>query len=260
MSDSNSHESCLIIYDLQQGLDPRSTADLFSNAIWVGEKTVSGHDCFVLRVDTKDDLLRARSSSRAEVVRHTMWGCFSQKTGLLVQIEDRHLLKIQGGVDDKETILWETNMESSLGDYRTIDGVNIAHSGRTSASLLRFGGGADEVSGRSKSLMEETWEIEEVDFNIVGLSMECFLAPADLKDQPLQGKPVNKEQKMEKRGSRDVSGKNNDACPLTLSGVKAQGGATAWFGPVRVMAINSEEPEDPEGRNRLGIAVMHERP
>ena len=29
--------------------------------------------------------------------------------------------------------------------------------------------------------MEESWTIEEVDFNIKGLSLDCFLPPADLK-------------------------------------------------------------------------------
>lgn len=31
--------------------------------------------------------------------------------------------------------------------------------------------------------MEEVWAIEEVDFNIKGLSMDCFLPPADLKKE-----------------------------------------------------------------------------
>lgn len=177
-------------------------------------------------------------------MRHITWGYFSQKTGLLVQIEDNHLLKIHGD-GDKKTVFWETNMESSLSDYRTIEGVNIAHSGRTSASLLRFGG-ANEGSGRTKSLMEETWEIKEVDFNIVGLSMDCFLPPADLKDQPLD-KKANKEQKMEKKLSRDVLEKSNYAHPLTLSGVKVQGGASAWFGPVRVMAVDSDSDTAQDG-------------
>ncbi|XP_078181101.1 uncharacterized protein LOC144574881 [Carex rostrata] len=215
-----------------QGLDPRSTADLFSDAVWVGEKTISGQDCFILRVDTKADSLHARSSSQAEVVKHTMWGYFSQKTGLLVQIEDSHLLKIPGD-SDKESVFWETNMESSLSDYRTIEGVNIAHSGRTSASLLQFGGtGANEGRGRTKSLMEETWEVEEIDFNIVGLSKECFLPPADLKE-PLEEKV--EEKKTDKKESCDVSAKSN-ARPLI--GVKAQAGAGTWFGPVRVMAVD----------------------
>ncbi|KAJ4786719.1 DUF620 family protein (DUF620) [Rhynchospora pubera] len=219
-----------------QGLDPKSTADLFSDAIWVGEKTVSGHDCFVLRVDTEAGSLQARSSGQVEVVRHTTWGYFSQKTGLLVQIEDSHLLKIQGS-DSKDSVFWETNMESSLGDYRTIEGVNIAHSGRTSASLLRSSGArACEGRGHTKSLMEETWEIEEVDFNIVGLSMDCFLPPADLKEQ--EEEKVKEQKKVkETKGSCDVSA--NNARPL--GGVKAQGGTGAWFGPVRVMAIDSED-------------------
>lgn len=31
--------------------------------------------------------------------------------------------------------------------------------------------------------MEETWTVEEVDFNIWGLSMDCFLPPADIKEE-----------------------------------------------------------------------------
>ncbi|KAF2296198.1 hypothetical protein GH714_036698 [Hevea brasiliensis] len=31
--------------------------------------------------------------------------------------------------------------------------------------------------------MEEVWAIEEVDFNIKGLSMDCFLPPRDLKKE-----------------------------------------------------------------------------
>jgi len=29
--------------------------------------------------------------------------------------------------------------------------------------------------------MEEVWQVEEVDFNIKGLSIDCFLPPSDLK-------------------------------------------------------------------------------
>lgn len=72
-------------------------------------------------------------------------------------------------------------MESLIQDYRTIDGVNIAHAGKTSVSLFRFGENF-EVS-HSKTQMEEVWTIEEVDFNIKGLSMDCFLPPGDLKKE-----------------------------------------------------------------------------
>lgn len=72
-------------------------------------------------------------------------------------------------------------MESLIQDYRTIDGVNIAHAGKTSVSLFRFGENL-EVS-HSKTRMEEVWTIEEVDFNIKGLSMDCFLPPGDLKKE-----------------------------------------------------------------------------
>ncbi|KAL0317135.1 UNVERIFIED_CONTAM: hypothetical protein Sangu_2127800 [Sesamum angustifolium] len=34
-----------------QGLDPRSTANLFSNSVCIGEKTVNSEDCFVLKLE-----------------------------------------------------------------------------------------------------------------------------------------------------------------------------------------------------------------
>lgn len=120
-------------------------------------------------------MLRARSSSNVEIIRHTVWGCFSQRTGLLIQLEDSHLLRIKAPGND---VFWETTMESLIQDYRTVDGVNIAHSGRTSVSLFRFG---ENSESHTRTRMEEIWSIEEVDFNIKGLSTDCFLPPADLK-------------------------------------------------------------------------------
>ncbi|KAL7108755.1 hypothetical protein ACP275_06G133700 [Erythranthe tilingii] len=158
-----------------QGLDPRSTANLFSNSICIGEKTINGEDCFVLKMEAEPSTLRARSSTKVEIIRHTLWGCFSQRTGLLVQLEDSHLLRIKAPKND---VFWETTMESSIQDYRTVEGVNIAHSGKTSVSLFRFG---ENSESHTRTKMEEIWSIEEVDFNIKGLSMDCFLPPADLK-------------------------------------------------------------------------------
>nr|GMD59078.1 uncharacterized protein LOC109153431 [Ipomoea batatas] len=117
-----------------QGLDPRSTANLFSNSICTGEKTVNEEDCFVLKLEAEAPSLKARSSSNVEIIRHTLWGYFSQRTGLLVQLEDSHLLKIKS--PGAGNIFWETTMESFIQDYRTINGVNIAHAGRTAVSLF----------------------------------------------------------------------------------------------------------------------------
>ncbi|KAF7852167.1 hypothetical protein BT93_L0557 [Corymbia citriodora subsp. variegata] len=161
-----------------QGLDPRSTSDLFSNSVCIGEKAINGEDCFVLKLEAEPSTLRARSSSNVEIIRHTLWGHFSQRTGLLVQLEDSHLLRIKSS--SSESVFWETNMESLIQDYRTIDGINIAHAGRTSVSLFRFG---ENSESHSRTRMEEVWAIEEVDFNIKGLSMDCFLPPADLKKE-----------------------------------------------------------------------------
>ncbi|KAK1571482.1 hypothetical protein Q3G72_017895 [Acer saccharum] len=165
-----------------QGLDPRSTANLFSSSVCVGEKAINNEDCFILKLEAESSSLRARSTSNVEIIRHTVWGYFSQRTGLLVNLEDSHLLRIKS--PGNNSIFWETTMESLIEDYRTIDGINIAHSGRTSVSLFRFG---DTSESHSRTRMEEVWTIEEVDFNIKGLSMDCFLPPGDLKKEEETG-------------------------------------------------------------------------
>ncbi|TYI62925.1 hypothetical protein E1A91_D10G282800v1 [Gossypium mustelinum] len=161
-----------------QGLDPRSTANLFTNSVCVGEKTIDDEDCFVLKLEAEPSALRARSSTNVEIIRHTVWGCFSQRTGLLIQLEDSHLLRIKSPGNDG--VFWETTMESSIQDYRTVDGINIAHAGHTRVSLFRFG---ENSESHSRTRMEEVWTIEEVDFNIKGLSTDCFLPPGDLKKE-----------------------------------------------------------------------------
>ncbi|KAL6554628.1 hypothetical protein OROHE_007367 [Orobanche hederae] len=160
-----------------QGLDPRSTAYLFSNSICIGEKTINKEDCFVLKFEAEPSALIARSSSNVEIIRHTVWGCFSQRTGLLSQLGDSHLLRMKSPEND---VFWETTMESLIQEYKTIDGVNIAHAGTTTASLVRFG---EDSENHTRTNMEEVWCVEEADFNIKGLSTDCFLPPADLKNE-----------------------------------------------------------------------------
>ncbi|KAJ8484768.1 hypothetical protein OPV22_017253 [Ensete ventricosum] len=156
-----------------QGLDPRCTANLFARSVCLGEKRVNGEDAFVLRLDAEAATLRARSSSTVEIIRHTVWGYFSQRTGLLLQLADSRLLRIKSSAS-QGSVYWESTMESLIEDYRPIDGVNIAHAGRTKVSLFRFG---DTSDGHTRTRMEETWNVEEVDFNIWGLSTDCFLPP-----------------------------------------------------------------------------------
>jgi hypothetical protein len=169
-------------FDDVQGLDPQLTASLFADSVCIGERSIDGEDCFVLKVEAEASSLRARNSSSVEIIRHTVWGYFSQRTGLLVQLEDSHLLQIRssgGAGTGAGSVFWETTMESRLDDYRAVDGVNIAHAGRTTVSLVRF---ADCHDGNTRTRMEEAWTIEEVDFNIWGLSMDCFLPPSDLRE------------------------------------------------------------------------------
>ncbi|CAL5332278.1 unnamed protein product [Camellia sinensis] len=160
-----------------QGLDPRSTANLFINAVCIGEKSINNEDCFILKLETSADILQAHSTPNTEIVHHTIWGYFSQRTGLLIQFQDSKLVRMKASRRD-ESVFWETSMESLIEDYRYIEGINIAHSGKTTATIYRYG---RALNHRAK--IEETWKIEEIDFNICGLSMDCFLPPADVKKE-----------------------------------------------------------------------------
>ncbi|OMO63298.1 hypothetical protein COLO4_32558 [Corchorus olitorius] len=159
-----------------QGLDPRTTASMFADARCIGEKNINGEDCFILKLCTDPLTLKARSEGPAEIIRHVLFGYFSQKTGLLVLMEDSHLTRIQSNGGD--AVYWETTINSYLDDYRPVEGIMIAHSGRSVVTLFRFG---EVAMSHSKTKMEEAWTIEEVAFNIPGLSVDCFIPPGDLR-------------------------------------------------------------------------------
>lgn len=210
-----------------QGLDPMLTASLFAeDSVCIGERSIDGEDCFVLKVEAEASSLRARNSSSVEIIRHTVWGYFSQRTGLLVQLEDSHLLQIKS--NGSGSVFWETTMESRLDDYRAVDGVNIAHAGRTAVSLVRFG---DSQDGNTRTRMEETWNIEEVDFNIRGLSMDCFLPPSDLRE----GKEAQQQQDTT---TVAAAVKAPRPPPLRIPAVLA-----VRVGPSQVAAVNLDESE-----------------
>ncbi|XP_068655029.1 uncharacterized protein [Aristolochia californica] len=160
---------------LIQGLDPKITASMFANAQCLGEKTIDGQDCFVLKVAADRRNVIERSDGPAEVIRHVLIGYFSQRSGLLIYMEDSHLTRVQ--TPGSDTIYWETTIGSSVEDYREVDGVLIAHQGRSVATVFRFG----EISVQhSRTKMEELWRIDDVVFNVPGLSSDCFIPPADI--------------------------------------------------------------------------------
>ncbi|KAM7520962.1 hypothetical protein LguiB_019924 [Lonicera macranthoides] len=158
-----------------QGLDPRTTANMFTNARCIGEKKINGEDCFILKLCADPHTLKARSEGPAEIIRHVLFGYFSQKTGLLVHLEDSHLTRIQSNGGD--AVYWETTINSFLDDYRSVEGIMIAHSGRSVVTLFRFG---ETAMSHTKTRMEEEWTIEEVAFNVPGLSVDCFIPPGEL--------------------------------------------------------------------------------
>lgn len=67
---------------------------MFTNARCIGEKEINGDDCFILKICADSATLKARSEGPAEIIRHVLFGYFSQKTGLLVHIEDSHLTRM----------------------------------------------------------------------------------------------------------------------------------------------------------------------
>lgn len=150
---------------------------MFAGARCIGERKVSGEDCFILKLCTDPETLKARTEGLAEIIRHVMFGYFSQRTGLLVHIEDSHLTRIQSTTGG-DAVYWETTTNSFIEDYRPVDGIMIAHSGRSAVTLFRFG---EVAMSHTKTRMEEAWSIEEVAFNVPGLSMDCFIPPTDIK-------------------------------------------------------------------------------
>ncbi|KAI3930176.1 hypothetical protein MKW92_008162 [Papaver armeniacum] len=159
-----------------QGLDPRTTASMFADSRCIGEKKINGEDCFILKLCADPHTLKSRSEGPAEIIRHVLFGYFSQRTGLLVHMEDSHLTRIQSNGGD--AVYWETTINSFLDDYRPVEGIMIAHSGRSVVTLFRFG---EMAMSHTKTRMEEAWTIEEVAFNVPGLSMDCFIPPADIR-------------------------------------------------------------------------------
>ncbi|WOH02947.1 hypothetical protein DCAR_0522337 [Daucus carota subsp. sativus] len=155
-----------------QGLDPRSTINLFNKATCIGEKTIDDEECFILKHETDKVVLKSQSTENTETVHHTIWGYFSQRTGLLTKFEDTKLVKMKTKTDDH--VYWETSMDSVLEDYRYVDGICVAHSGKTKCTVFRYG-----HMHNHKGKIEETWRIEDVDFNVHGLTKDSFLPPAE---------------------------------------------------------------------------------
>ncbi|XP_044506388.1 uncharacterized protein LOC123226020 [Mangifera indica] len=160
-----------------QGLDPKTTASLFAKAQCMGEKRIGDDECFVLKVAADREAVVERNEGPAEVIRHVLYGYFCQKSGLLIYLEDSHLTRVHTPNNNGDTVYWETTIGSSIGSYRDVDGVLMAHQGRSIATVFRFG----ELSMQHyRTRMEEIWRIDDIVFNVPGLSMDHFIPPADI--------------------------------------------------------------------------------
>lgn len=164
-----------------EGLDPLAVSAIFSSAQYIGEKRVSGTDCFVLKLAADQADLAERSDSTAETIKHAIFGYFSQRSGLLVFLEDSYLTRIQS--PGNHPTYWETTMATKIEDYRAIESVMIAHAGQSSVIITRFGDNLK--AGVSVTRMEEIWTIDDLAFNVPGLSIDCFIPPKEIqKDFP----------------------------------------------------------------------------
>ncbi|KAL2225841.1 uncharacterized protein LOC105159643 isoform X2 [Sesamum indicum] len=164
-----------------QGLDPVAISSIFSTAEYMGEKQISGVDCFVLKLSAAHADLAERSDSTAEMIKHVTLGYFSQRSGLLVYLEDSYLTRIQ--TPGSRPTYWETTMSTKVEDYRSVEGIMIAHSGQSSVIITRFGDNLRAGAGVTR--MEETYAIDDLAFNVPGLSVDSFLPPQELqKDYP----------------------------------------------------------------------------
>ncbi|KAF3962963.1 hypothetical protein CMV_012586 [Castanea mollissima] len=165
-----------------QGLDPMAISAVFSLAQYMGEKRISGIDCFVLKLSADQTDLAERSDSTAEMIKHVVFGYFSQRSGLLVHLEDSYLTRIQS--PGTHPTYWETTMSTRIDDYRMVEGVMVSHAGQSSVIITRFGDNL-KPPGPAITRMEETWTIDDLAFNVPGLSIDCFIPPTDVqKDFP----------------------------------------------------------------------------
>lgn len=161
-----------------QGLDPVSISRVFSSAEYMGEKQVLGVECFVLKVCAENGDLAERSDASAEMIKHASVGYFSQRSGLLLLLEDSYLTRIQ--TPASHPTYWETTISTKLEDYRCVDveegmgmGIIISHSGQTTVVITTFG---DNLrAGHGVTRMEETYTIDDLAFNVPGLSSHTFI-------------------------------------------------------------------------------------
>ncbi|KAK7337373.1 hypothetical protein VNO77_17941 [Canavalia gladiata] len=160
-----------------QGLDPLAVSAVFCAAQYMGEKQISGVDCFVLKLSADQKDLVDRSDSTAEMIKHVTFGYFSQRNGLLVYLEDSYLTRIQS--PGTHPTYWETTMSTKIEDYRMVDGVMISHAGHSTVIITRFGDNLK--TGPAITRLEESWTIDDVAFNVPGLSIDCFIPPKELQ-------------------------------------------------------------------------------
>ncbi|KAG2252690.1 hypothetical protein Bca52824_082826 [Brassica carinata] len=105
-----------------QGLDPRTTTKLFSKVQFCGEKRIEDNDDSVLKISADRDSLIEQNDAGAPT-----------ESGLLIYLEDLHLIRVTPISLEDKTVFWETTTD------RGVEGVAATHCVRAIATVFRFG-------------------------------------------------------------------------------------------------------------------------
>ncbi|KAH7404658.1 hypothetical protein KP509_15G036600 [Ceratopteris richardii] len=160
-----------------QGIDPVTTANIFSNAHCVGETKIGDESCFALKLASDPSTLSERSDEACEIVQHSLSGYFSQRTGLLVHLKEKHVTRIHEN-GKNEGMYLDTTIESTFSDYKAVDGITLPYTGQSTIVLSKSG---DMEASHVFTRIEEAWSINDIVFNVPGLSSEYFIPPADVR-------------------------------------------------------------------------------
>ncbi|KAL8475979.1 hypothetical protein ACS0TY_028586 [Phlomoides rotata] len=119
--------------------------------------------CLELIINGSKATLEAQGGPKYEIIHHTVWGYFSQRSGLLVKLEDSRLLSVKTCKEDGD-VFWETSTESVINDYKydsrdRVDPISLLDIDESNEWL------GDKSEGKDEDFV---YEDENLTWNVVG--------------------------------------------------------------------------------------------
>ena len=143
--------------------------------------------------------------------------------------------------------MW-TNIDTSVEEYRAVDGISVAHSGQTTATLFRFG---EAAMSHTKTRLEEEWVIDEVAFGVPGLSSDLFIPPVDI----VRIDPRGDTRSDATSNGRRARGDNRLDCPSRVRRTRSDGHVPSNERCTRGVELNTSSPIYPKNRISKEICV-----